>query len=335
LSFVAPERVRFRYRLEGLEDEWVETTERTVNYSFLPPRDYTFRVIACNNDGVWNQTGATLALTVLPHLWQTWWFRLAAALAAATGVGATVRGITRRRYRRRLERLERQRAIEKERARIAKDIHDDLGASLTRITLLSQTARADLDQPEQAAADLDRIYDTARDLTRAMDEIVWAVNPQHDTLDSLVSYLGGFAQDFLSAANIRCRLHVPVDLPAIPVTAEVRHNLFLAFKEAVNNVVRHAAATEARVVMSLEAPSLILTIQDNGKGFERPLNVERSTLNVQRSEAAASSSARLASGNGLVNMQRRLEEIGGRCVVESAPGRGTIIQFTVPLDSLK
>ena len=200
---------------------------------------------------------------------------------------------------------------------------------------MSQTARGDLDQPEKAAADLDRIYDTARDLTRAMDEIVWAVNPRHDTLDSLVSYLGGFAQDFLSAANIRCRLDVPVNLPPLPVTAEVRHNLFLAFKEAVNNVVRHAAATEARIAVSLEGSGLTLTIQDNGKGFERPLNVERSTLNVQHSEAVASSLARPASGNGLLNMQRRLEEIGGRYLVEGAPGRGTMIQFTVPLDLLK
>lgn len=331
LSFVAPDRVRFKYRIEGLENDWVETTERAVHYSFLPPRDYIFRVIACNNDGVWNQTGAALALTVLPHFWQTWWFRLAAALTAATGVGAAVRGITRRRYRHRLERLERQRAIEKERARIAKDIHDDLGASLTRITLLSQTARGDLDQPEQAAADLDRIYDTARDLTRAMDEIVWAVNPRHDTLDSLVGYLGGFAQDFLSAANIRCRLDVPVNLPALPVTAEVRHNLFLAFKEAVNNVVRHASATEARVAMSLEAPSLTLTIQDNGKGFDW----SDKALSGKGSAAAPSSPARVASGNGLLNMQRRLEEIGGRCLVESASGRGTVITFTMPLDSSK
>src|SRR5204862_4009867 len=127
-------------------------------------------------------------------------------------------------------RLERQRAIERERTRIAKDIHDDLGASLTRITMLSQSARADSDH-SVAASDLDRIYDTAREMTRAMDEIVWAVNPQHDTLDSLATYLGKFAQDFLAAAHIRCRLEVPIELPAWPLTAEVRHNIFLAFKE--------------------------------------------------------------------------------------------------------
>jgi len=328
LSFVAPDRVRFKYRLEGLEADWVETAERTVNYSFLPPRDYTFHVIACNNDGVWNETGATLALTVLPWFWQTWWFHALAALAAAFAVGGVVRGYTRRRYRRRLEKLERQRAIEKERARIAKDIHDDLGASLTRITLLSQTARGDLDQPERAAADLDRIYDTARELTQAMDEIVWAVNPQHDTLDSLVSYLGGFAQDFLSAADVRCRLDVPMHLPALPVTAEVRHNLFLAFKEAVHNLVRHAAATEAKIIFTLEPDGFTLAVQDNGKGF-----TPSAAQPAGETKLPGPSPTRLASGNGLPNMRKRLEEVGGRCAIESAAGQGTVVTFSLPLPS--
>jgi signal transduction histidine kinase/ligand-binding sensor domain-containing protein len=330
LSFVAPERVRFKYRLEGLENDWVETAERTVNYNFLPPRDYAFRVIACNNDGVWNETGATLALTVLPHFWQAWWFRIVAALAAAAAGGGAVRGFTRRRYRRKLERLERQRAIEKERSRIARDIHDDLGASLTRITLLSQTARGDLDQPELAAADLDRIYDTARELTQAMDEIVWAVNPQHDTLDSLVSYLGGFAQDFLSTAGVRCRLAVPMHPPALPVTAEVRHNLFLAFKEAMHNVVRHATATEARIVFNLEPEGFTLAVQDNGKGFDPSINAQHSTLNIERSKAEASSTSHLASGNGLSNMRKRLDEIGGQCTIGSTLGQGTVVTFKLP-----
>jgi signal transduction histidine kinase/ligand-binding sensor domain-containing protein len=327
LSFVAPERVRFKYRLENLEQEWVEAgAERTANYSFLRPGDYTFRVIACNNDGVWNEKGASLSLVVLPYFWQTWTFRAAAALAAAGALGGAVRGITRRRYRRKLERLERQRAIEKERSRIAKDIHDDLGASLTRITLLSQTARGDLEHPEQAAADLDRIYDTARELTQAMDEIVWAVNPQHDTLDSLVSYLGGFAQEFLSTASIRCRLDVPMQLPALPVTAEVRHNLFLAFKEAVHNVVRHATATEARIVFTLEPESFTLAIQDDGKGFD-----PSHPPSAGEARAAGSSPVRLSHGNGLSNMRKRLDEIEGQCRVESTVGQGTVVTFHLPL----
>ena len=197
LSLVAPEKVRFKYRLDGLEPDWVEGgTQRTAYYSYLKPGEYLFRVIGCNNDGVWNETGATIALKILPHFWQTWWFSIGAALVGAGLVGGGVRYVTRRRLRQKMERLERQRALERERARIAKDIHDDLGASLTRITLLSQSGRAELEDPHQAANDLDQIYRTARELTRAMDEIVWAVDPQHDTLDSLIAYLGKFAQDF-------------------------------------------------------------------------------------------------------------------------------------------
>src|SRR6185295_16377392 len=126
---------------------------------------------------------------------------------------------TRRRMHSKLERLERQRAIERERSRIAQDIHDNLGANLTRISMLSQMAHGELDNAHHAATQLDRIYSTARELTRAMDEIVWAVNPQHDTLDSLASYLGNYAQEYLGSLEIRCRLDVPLQLPAWPLTA--------------------------------------------------------------------------------------------------------------------
>jgi signal transduction histidine kinase len=321
LSFTAPEKVRFRYRLEGLETKWMDAgTKRSVNYSYIPPGKYTFRVLACNNDGVWNESGGAFAFTVLPHFWQTWWFRTLAGLNAAVLVAGTVLFTTRRRMRHKLERIERQRAIERERARIAKDIHDDLGASLTRITLLSQSARGEMEHSPEAAADLDRIYRTARELTRAMDEIVWAVNPQHDTLDSLATYLGKFAQDFLNAVHVRCRLDLPMQLPVWPLTAEVRHNLFLAFKEALNNAVRHADATEVRVSLSIEPAGFALRVEDAGRGFVTGAD-----------GSAARDPVRLASGNGLANMQQRLAEIGGRCDLRSAPGEGTKVTFFVPV----
>ncbi len=321
LSFVVPEKVRFRYRLEGLESDWVDAgTERRVNYSYVSPGRYVFHVTACNNDEVWNETGARLEFTILPHFWQTVWFRALLGSVLLAVVGGGVWFDTRRRMRRRLERAERQRAVERERTRIAKDIHDDLGASLTRITMLCQTARADLDQPAQAAEDLDRIYSTARELTRAMDEIVWAVNPQHDTLDSLATYLGRFAQDYLRVAGIRCRLDVPVQLPAWPLTAEVRHNLFLAFKEALHNVVKHAAAAEGRISLQLDQVGFRLTVEDDGRGFDPNSLPPGSAMGADR----------VAAGNGLSNVRRRLAEIGGRCEVESRPGHGTRVTFLVP-----
>jgi signal transduction histidine kinase len=211
--------------------------------------------------------------------------------------------------------MERQRAIERERSRIARDIHDDLGASLTRITLLSQTAGDELSDQEMVETHLQRIYAIARELTKAMDEIVWAVSPQHDTLDSLVTYLGRFAQDFTSAAGVRCRIDMPTDLPPWPVTAEVRHNLFLALKEALHNVVKHAQAREIKIGLHSRARGFTLLVEDDGKGFD-PTALENGA-------------PRLVGGHGLKNMRLRLEEIGGQCEFESRPGAGTRICFHV------
>lgn len=322
LSFIAPGKMAFKHKLEGLDQTWKDAgVQRVATYSYLPPGQYTFRVIACNNDELWNETGAALALTVLPFFWQTWWFQVAALACGAAVVGAGVLWATRRRLRRKLEQLERQRALERERARIARDIHDDLGASLTRITMLSQSVRSEVEGQPQAAADVDQIYGTARELTRAMDEIVWAVNPQHDTLDSLVTYLGRFAQHFLSATSIRCRLDVPVSLPAWALTSEIRHNVFLALKEALHNVVKHARATEVRISLELRPDGFVLLVADNGSGFDQRRLESRS--------APVADGARLTSGYGLSNMRRRLEEIGGRCEWETAPGEGTRVKLVV------
>lgn len=317
LCLMAPERVRFRYRLEGLEDAWSEPTpSRAVQYSYLRPGAYTFRVIACNNDQVWNETGAALRFVVLPHFWQTWWFALIAISLGAGTVGSGGWLVARRRAGRKLEQMERQRAIERERSRIARDIHDDLGASLTRISMLSQTVRTEFPTESRGSMAADEVHRTARDLTRALDEIVWAVNPRHDSLESLANYLGGFAQDFLSAAGISCRLELPMQLPAWALTAEIRHSLFLAFKEALHNVVKHAAATE--VVVSLEPGKhgFVLVVADNGG----QLNAVSPNPRCQD---------RVAAGNGRSNMAGRLEEIGGRCEWESIPGQGTRVRFTV------
>jgi len=322
LSFVAPEKVRFKCRLNGFDPAWADVgTKRVATYNYIPPGKYSFQVIACNNDGVWNRTGASLKFEVLPYFWQTWWFRVLGGLATAALAGGIAWYDTRRRMRRRLEKLEREQAVERERSRIAKDIHDDLGASLTRITMLSQSARDEAELPAPVAKNLDRIFGTARELTRAMDEIVWAVNPHHDTLESLANYLSRFAYDFLSVAEIRCRLDLPLQLPAVPVTTEVRHNLFLAFKEALNNVVKHAAASEVQVALKLEGHQLMLTVADNGPSF---------AINDPAAQPPANPD-RILHGQGLLNMKRRLAEIGGVCEIQGVAGQGTTVTFSVPL----
>lgn len=320
LSFVAPEKVQFKCRLNNLDPEWVDVgAKRMVTYNYIPPGNYSFQVIACNNDGVWNETGARLKFEVLPYFWQTTWFFISGGIATALAAGGAVWFDTRRRMRRRIERTERQRDIERERSRIARDIHDDLGASLTRIVMLSESAHGDARLPQPVAINLNRIYRTARELTRAMDEIVWAVNPRHDRLDSLANYLSRFAHEYLSLAEIRCRLDVPLQLPSLPVAAEVRHNLFLAFKEAMHNIVKHASADEVRLELKLESSALILIVVDNGCGFDANDLSKSGTVEDP-----------IARGNGLANMSRRLAEIHGMCDIASRPGKGTTVKFSVP-----
>ena len=326
LSFVAPEKVRFKHRLNGFETDWREAgTKRVASYNYIPPGRYSFQVTACNNDGIWNETGASLAFEVQPYFWQTGWFLFAALSSLIVASAGAAWFDTRRRMRRKLERARQQRDIERERARIARDIHDDLGAHLTRITMISESARMDTDlgHPERASSGLEKIYDISRELTRRMDEIVWAVNPRHDTLESLANYLEKFAQDFLTTAGIRCRLDLPMHFPERRLTAEVRHNLFLACKEALHNVVKHSGASEACLRLTVNEKSFELVITDNGHGF----------LQESKPHNASEGGRRLFSGNGLENMQRRLSSIEGICRVDSRPKKGTEIMFTVPLQA--
>jgi signal transduction histidine kinase len=233
-------------------------------------------------------------------------------------VGGIVYVESRRRMKGKLERITRERELEHERARIAQDIHDDLGASLTRIGMLSESAAGDLNQPAQAAASLNLINATTRELTRAMDEIVWAVNPRHDTLESLTNYISRFAQDFLSTAQIRCRLAMPLQVPELSVRSEVRHNLFLAFKEVLHNVVKHSGANEVRITLEFVSGGFNLVVADNGTGFD-PKRI-----------GAGSEKGRHAPGNGLRNIHSRLAQIGGHSSIHSAPGEGTRVEFFVP-----
>ncbi len=315
LSFVAPEKVRFKYRLDDLEPTWIDAgSTRSAHFTYIPPGKHFFHVIACNNDGVWNNKGAEFAFIVLPYFWETWWFRVLGA-AITLGIGG---GIVWLDGRRRMERLQRQQALERERSRIAQDIHDDLGASLTRISMLSESARGELENSTQVGEYLNQIYHTARELTRAMSEIVWAINPQRDSLESLAAYLEKFAQDFLRTAQIRCRLDMPLHLPAWSLSAETRHNLFLACKEALNNLVKHAGATEVRLALRVEPLAFAIEIEDNGRGFALP---PEGVASIPESRM----------GNGLPNMACRLEEIGGHFEILNAPAGGTIVRFRIPV----
>jgi signal transduction histidine kinase/ligand-binding sensor domain-containing protein len=316
LNFAGGDRARFRYQLEGYDSGWVDAeTLRTAHYGRLLPRSYRFHVIACNNEGVWNNTGATIRFTVEPYFYQTNAFLIFASAVVIGVVTFAARRAATRKYRRKLAAMEKQAAIERDRARIAKDIHDDVGAGLTQITLLTELARR---EPAQTETNLERITQSARKLTKAMDEIVWAVDPQHDTVAGLMDYISAYAEDYLRVANVRCRMDLPVELPATRVDAELRYNLFLALKETLNNIVKHAQATEVWLRLKLAPGRLTLAIEDNGRG-----------LPADRSGDTSMGVDRIASGSGLGNLEKRLASVGGRCEIHSVAGQGTRVELTV------
>lgn len=315
LSLSAPEKVQFRHRLEGLDQDWSEPAfQRTVTYSYIPPGDYTFQVVACNNDGLWNEGGAAVQLVVLPFFWQTWWFKAGTGGLVALALVFGVMKVERWNAQLQLERLEQKHAIEHERNRIAKDIHDDLGANLTRIVFLSQRAEGASHDRDEVEHWLRMIPATARQTIQSLDEIVWAINPKHDSLESLANYVSQFAQEHLTLGGIRCVLEVPTVLPHLELGAEIRHNLVLSVREALQNIVAHARATEASVTLQLDENDLKITVKDDGAGF--------------------STEQQEGTGNGLQNMRRRLEEMRGRFEVRSRPGHGTLIQMTLPRSTL-
>ena len=314
LNFPAPREVQFKYRLEGHETAWTEAgNTRVAYYNKVPPGNYRFHVIAGNEDGVWNETGGVLDVTVQPQFWQTWWFRTAASLCLVGIVVAVVRYLSTQKLRRRLQLLEQQEALEKERFRIARDLHDQLGANLTQVALLSEMAEADKHSPAEIESHAQQISQAARETTRSLDEIVWAVNPSNDTLEGLVNYVCKYAQEYLALAGLRYRAEVPAQLPVVNIPPEVRHNVFLAFKEAVNNVVKHAQASEVRVRLQLQPGNFALSIEDNGRGMG---GLDASAVQTR---------------NGLRNMKKRMDDIGGRFEVGAASERGIIVRLTVPV----
>lgn len=304
LTFAAPGKVRFRTQLEGLDETWRDSgAQRTIAYEAVPPGRYRFRVMARNGDGVWNEAGAALAVEVLPHYWETRWFRAGAALVAAAlavGVGALV---MRARMRGRLLRLEAQTSREKERARIAQDLHDDLGASLTEISLLANLAAEERGSNSREDDTLPEVAAKAQELVGALDEFVWAVNPRHDTLRSLAEYLAAFGGKFLSRAGMTLRRDIPHELPEVSLDAERRHSVFLAVREAINNAVKHSGASEVWLRIRLENQRLEIAVEDNGRGFDPGARSE---------------------GEGVGNLGSRLERLGGQCRIESRPGALTL-----------
>ena len=296
LSLAAPEKIRFRCQLTGFDPDCVDVGgSRRAAYTKVPPGRYRFHVLACNNDGLWNESGASLAFVVAPFWWDTTLFRLAALVVA----GSVAAGLHRLRQARRRE-------IEQLRVRLAGDLHDELGSSLWSITLLSGMLQKHGQMGEEERRDLGEIHRIATQTSNAIRDIVWLINPAFDTVQDLVLRMKDFAGTILR--GVECRWHCEgVDLSR-RLTLNFRQNFFLAFKEALTNVAKHARATEVDIRLEEQPGLWKLSIRDNGVGFKPSAP---------------------AKGFGLISLQRRAENIGGTLWIESEPNRGATIVFTM------
>lgn len=254
---------------------------------------------------------------VVERFWQTLWFDALVVLVLLAGVGTTVRFVEKKKYQRRLLLAEQERALERERTRIAQDLHDDLGSSLTRISLVTGLLRADKDNPEQVEAHASKLAQSADQIVRSLEEIVWAVRPGSDTLQSLLEYITHFAQESFESDVARCRLDLPDNVPEQNLPPEMRHNIFLVVKEALTNALKHARAKEVQVRARATPTTLEISVEDDGRGFDFPTD------------------AAPGRHNGLGNMRRRAETMGGRLEVASALGKGTTVRLTVSFPAKK
>jgi signal transduction histidine kinase len=311
LSLYSPENVHFQYRLTPFDDAWVQAgARRQAAYTRLAPGAYRFEIKACDSDGLWNPAAASLAFSIRPFFWETTWFRTA-VFAAVLGVTILlVRYVSHRRLRARLRALEREATLDRERARIARDIHDDLGSRLTNIVMLSGLGGQNGESPEAMAERMAKISEAAQQMFDCLDETVWAVNPRNDTVANLIGHLGEYAANALRGAAIRCHLDLPADPPARAVSSEFRHHLSLVVKEAITNVVRHARAAAAWLTIAVTDSGLSVTLADDGCGF---------------AEAPSAPEA-----DGLRNMRQRVTQLGGRLEIESRESQGTRIFLVVP-----
>ncbi len=297
-SFRAGDNLRYQHLLEGTGDTWsVPSDQRTVNYAHLSPGEYRFLVRAMNADGI---TGppAEYSFQILAPVWRRWWFLTTTAILLCVGAWAL-----------HLLLINRAREMERLRTRIATELHDDVGSSLSQIAVLTETVRQHANQMDGAAAErLSRAASISRELVDTMSDIVWAINPSKDRLHDLVPRMRRFASDLLGSRNIDLRLRGPgQDMPLDPDT---RRQIFLIYKECIHNIARHSGCTSVAVDLELAEETLVMRITDNGKGFR----------DISRTE-----------GQGVRNLNLRAERLNGTFQVHSEQGLGTIVTLRLPL----
>ena len=302
----------YSFYLEGYQSEWSKQSNSAVfTYRNLPPGEYRLFVKCADPYMNWSKPALLLSFSIAQPFYKTWWFLVLLTLSIIGITIIVVKRVQKVKYQDKLREIEREFAVEKERTRISKDMHDEVGASLTRISILSELAKQQQNQPAKALKTIDQISEISGGVVDEMSEIIWAMNPRNDTLDSFASYIRQYISGYLETVNIDSTFSFPDEIPSHFMSSELRRNLFLTVKEAVHNVVKHAGASKVHTELSFSEHLLRVAVADNGKGFD-----EKKIKSW---------------GNGLINMRKRMEESGGTFVIETSIISGTKIKMEVNL----
>jgi signal transduction histidine kinase/ligand-binding sensor domain-containing protein len=309
IEYNNPGKVTYAYKLEGWDKDWVfSSTLNEVRYNNLPHGNYVFKVKAANGAGAWNEKTIAISVSIFPPFWRTWWFYSLGAILLLASVIFITRMLTQRKLKKRIMLLEQQRELEKERHRISREMHDDIGAGLTQITLMTESVKSK--SAGFASEDFDNITSTSRRLVSNMSEIIWSLNPEQKTLDDLCAYLREQLNKQLEYAGIEYTIQLPQNVSGVILSNEQRRNILQATKEITNNAVKYSQAKNISVIAAMEKNGIVFEIQDNGIGFD---------------------TEKKYSGNGLKNIRSRITELGGKLEINSVSGTGSRFWFFVPL----
>ena len=301
ISFVQRDKMTYYYKMEGVDKEWIQSdVSKLVSYSLLPPGRYTFKVYCETIEGIRSKGITQMSFTIMPPFWRTKWFISILLFLLALAIYA-IHNL----------RVNRLLAVEKLRNRVARDLHDDMGSTLSTINILSSMAKTKMSTDAVKTTEyLSKISDNSQRMMEAMDDIVWSIKPSNDSMQRVTARMREFATNVLEAKDMELHFSVAEDVHEVKLNMEARRDFFLVFKEAVNNAAKYSKAERVDVCIELQKRMLMLTVRDNGHGFDV---------------------AKADGGNGLGNMQKRAESMNGRVRISSTPGEGTKVMVMVPV----
>jgi len=316
LEFSFSEKNKYAFKLEGVDNKWFYNgNKQFIRYSALAPGKYILWVKASNNDEVWSVPQKIITIIIQPPFWKTWWFRSLVVIAFVLIIALIVYFFLKIKFTKKIAELERQKEIDNLRIQISQDIHDDIGSNLTKVAMLCEIVRKNFDRNENIDTKLDQLARSSRKIIEDLREIVWSVNPRYDNIESLVSFMRNYTSNFLDETPIQWSFNADQDWGNIIIKPDFRRNFIMCFKEALNNIIKHANASQIEINIALINDIFTVSVQDNGKGFD-----------INKSHTIS---------NGLQNMKKRMENIAASCNIHSNLGKGTTTIFSIKIKAKK